>query len=604
MRDATLPRGPDPTAAAERRALLVGQQLAAVDRLMPLLRRSNFDVRRTQRATGTIPLVREIHFDLLVVVLPFPDLRELLSAVRAEDSPNRNAAVMLVAGADEAQTRDELLMRLANRVLSAEAPIEELDKALTAMLHVAPRVSMRGAVRVRLAAQPAEAKVLRLENLSASGMLVTGKDPLPVGSLFGFELELPEQETPIRGQGRVVRLAAAPRHGEQRLGVTFVSVGGEGVEQLRSAVLRERSAAAGPQPLTAGMVAGRTAAPTASPRPSMVQADAPDDAPRRAVGGVRNDGDLAQLREEHAELSPLLDDLLRRGLSRRLGVADWYVTGVELGLESLAAFAGILETVYRGRSGPAETSRQIDDLVDVRRQLAAFADPGSPLPDRVEILVAIRPTLERLLRELVARDDAAEGKGRRHRGMVSQVVFDIQRVLRARGSLDRLHTLLLELQRPGYLFARGALRRRADEIAIQYRGYGSSLGVQTAEVLMSRRGRREALARAESEARRTDDWLGAIHRKVYVGRLRHVASGRFATDFAEERVYPVVADVLSHGYDYLVRAYSAYRHALEMSGTDAGLLDRVSGLAAAIAAAERRGLGGGSATGQGPALLA
>ena len=42
------------------------------------------------------------------------------------------------------------------------------------------------------------------------------------------------------------------------------------------------------------------------------------------------------------------------------------------------------------------------------------------------------------------------------------------------------------------------------------------------------------------------------------------------------------------GAAFLVRAYSAYRHALELTGSDVRLLDRVAGLTAAIAAAEER----------------
>ena len=80
-----------------------------------------------------------------------------------------------------------------------------------------------------------------------------------------------------------------------------------------------------------------------------------------------------------------------------------------------------------------------------------------------------------------------------------------------------------------------------------------------------------------------DDWLAAIHGKVYSPKFAKLASGDFATDFASERLYSVLAETLAAGYEYLVRAYSAYRHALEVVGADARLLDRVAGLAASIA---------------------
>jgi hypothetical protein len=552
-----------PALAPERRALLAGDQIPLVD-FVPLLRRSNFDVRRTRGASGALRLVREVPFDLVVVVLPCPDLAELLAAVREPTAPCRHAAVLLVGANGE--LHDERVTRLANRVLPAQVSAEELEKAVAAVLDVAPRIDMRGAVRVRLGQLEEEARLLRLENVSTSGMLLAGREALPVGSLFGFELQLPDQPIPILGQARVVRHTQAPRSGEQGIGASFVTVGGEGVERLRSAIVRERAGA---------LQATRTATPAA--------------APRSGAAGAVDPEELEMQREELAEMSAFLDDLLRGGLSRRLGVADWYVTGVELGLESLASFVGILETVYRGQSGPPESSRRIADLVAVRSRLAQFAQQERGIAERVDILVEIRPVLERLMRELseTTGDDRSAATARR--GAVAQLAHDVGRATRARRSLANLQALLSELQHPRYLFARGTLRRHAEAICQQYRGYGTTLGLERSELLLDRRGRAEALARTQREAQRTEEWLLAIHRKVYPPKLRRLATGDFDVDFAEERLLPVLSQTLAAGYEYLVRAYGAYQHALEMSGADAGLLGRVASLAASIAESERAG---------------
>ena len=101
---------------------------------------------------------------------------------------------------------------------------------------------------------------------------------------------------------------------------------------------------------------------------------------------------------------------------------------------------------------------------------------------------------------------------------------------------------------------------------------------------MGRRGRRSLAFEVEREIGRLDDWLAAIHKQVYAGKRRPLASGKLADDLAEQRLHPVAGETLAAGYEYLVRAHGAYRHALEMAGADPALLDRVGDLAADIAA--------------------
>ena len=557
MQTSPLVAGATPAAPGERRALLAGDQLALVERFAPLLRRANFDVRRAPTPAGAMRLVEALPFDLLIVALPFPQVRELLDSARAPGSPCLHASVVLVGDDAEPALRDERVTRLANRVLTAQAPPEETDRTVAMLLDVAPRVDLSVTVRVRLAAHESAPRLHRLENLSTSGMLLSGGEPLPLGSLFGFDFDLPDQPVPIRGQARVVRHTVTRRPGEKGFGATFVAVGGEGPETLRRIVLRERQAASPRASLgrSRGAVSAKAATPTGPPP-------------------AARDRELAAMREELAELDPFVDDLLRRSLPRRLGVADWYLTGVELGLESLAAFGAILETVYRGQSGPPESGRRIADLLEVRKRLEEFAQPQRGLDARVEILVALRPALERLLRELAHKSSG--------RSVVHQLAADIQRVVRGRRSLEALRGLLRELEGPRFLFARGALHRRARDVYEQYRGFAACLGMTAPETLTSRAGRRDVLAAAEREAQRTAGWLTAIHAKVYTPRLRRLATGDPVFDLAEQRLEPVLAQVLASGYEYLERAYSAYRHALEMSGADGALLDRVAALGSAL----------------------
>ncbi len=557
-------------ASAERSALIVGEDLARVDAVVPLLRRLNLDVRRAVRGSAASKIAHEGPLDLVVVVLPFRQARDFLMLVRGPRSPCRHAAVLLVRGG-EPMADDEELGPLANRELPGGASAEEFLLALDLLLNVAPRVEMHTSLRMRLGGSPADQpRVAQVENLSTSGMLLSAPEPLPVGSVFGFELDLPSQKDPIRGRAQVVRHTSTAG-GRAGLGASFLSLGGEGPERLKNAVFRERAATGARR-----WIDGNASGPADLPAPS------PAD---RARTGRASAADVVMVQEQLAELEPMLDELLRQGLHRRLGVADWYVTGVELGLESLRTFSAILETVYRGNVSTMETSKRNADLVQVRERLGEFAKPQQDIKRRTDILLEIRPSLERLLRELgeEGTTTADQSSAARRRGVVSQLNADIGRLARSRRSLDEMRGQLLDLRRPRYAIARGTLRRRAAEISRQYRGYGSSLHLDLPQLLLRRQGRKEALAAVEHEIQRMDDWLAAIHGKVYTPKLARAATGDHAKDFATERLHPVLAETLAAGYEYLVRAYSAYRHALEAIGADARLLDRVAGLAASIA---------------------
>src|SRR5439155_22313240 len=106
------------------------------------------------------------------------------------------------------------------------------------------------------------------------------------------------------------------------------------------------------------------------------------------------------------------------------------------------------------------------------------------------------------------------------------------------------------------------------------------------EALLSRSGRKKIKSALGRELERFDKQLQNVHKKIYVGKFRSRSSGDLDTDFAEAKIAPILVETLAAGCDFLVRAYSAYRHSLELTGTDPRLLDRVAGIAATVHAAE------------------
>ncbi|HVS03142.1 MAG TPA: PilZ domain-containing protein, partial [Thermoanaerobaculia bacterium] len=539
----------------ERRVLVASGDLSLVDRFLPILRRANFSLRRALEASAAAELASREAFELVIVALPLSGAGDLLRAVRTEGSRSQQAALLLVADVASLPEEDRPLLDSVNRVLPSDSSPGEIQQTIATLLDVAPRADVRAWVRMVAGIDDdSEPRVYRVENLSAAGMFLAGGQPLPVGTELGFELLLPAQKHLIRGRARVVRHAPAATEGEMGFGAAFLALGGEAPELLRNLVSQERAAAGADPPRERSRAATADAYAPVAPGSGAIY-----------VGDIR---ELAQLEEELADVTPHLEDLLRQGLARRLEVADWYVTGAELGLESLRAFTHILEEVHEGRAGASETAHSLRDLIQVRQRLTEFAKPGQSVPLRIEIMLEIRPTLERLLRELAESgrfgDEYARGAG--HRGVISRLAADIARIFRSRRSLGNLRNTLADLLRTRYAFARRVRRRASERVHHEYGAYVRMLGLPEPKRLASRRGLRSAIRAIDAEIVRLGAKIQAIHDRVYGGRFRERASGEVETDLGEASVAPVMAEILAAGYEYLVRAYTAYRHALEVTG--------------------------------------
>jgi hypothetical protein len=555
----------------ERSALILGDEPDRVDRLVSPLRRANLSVRRAQLASEAERIVQQTPLDLIIVALPVPGADRVVQGLRALGCASRCAGLVVVGSSDGDEPYDRAIGRFANRLLPTDCSELEFRQAVATLLEVAPRIDVPAGAQVRLTLADGRERRLRLENLSISGMLMRTSDPLAVGTVFGFALELPNEPEPIRGRAEVVRLS--PRNPDGRCGVAarFRALGGEAPQRLERLVFRTRGRA----PTAA---AEARSASGSHPRPRTIEAT-PQIDPE----------EVESSRRELAELNPVLDEMLEVGLLKRLVVADWYVTGAELGLESLRAFSTILSSVYEDRAISAEAERRLADLVEVRGQLAEFGRPQQDVPTRVRVLVALRPALERLLREL-AETGAAVGTGlaaARFPGVVSQTVVEIQRLVAARRSLTHLAAQLVALSRPRWLFGRGGGQRSASQLVADFGALAATFGTPlTVDKLRNSRRRRQAAQHVARATRDLERRLANIHRKAFSLRFRRLATDDVEADLQDPKLHRVLLETLAAGSEYLARAYSAYRHALEVIDGDPELIDRVERLGATVSLAE------------------
>ena len=549
----------------------MGDELSLVERFVPLLRRSNLSVQRLLRPSGPIQLAEEAPRDLIVVVAPIANAGRLFARARAEGSPWRHTPVLLVA---ERSTRSELdpaLTRFANRMVPTTVSPDEFQREVADLLDVAPRVAVQASVQLRLVTYESEPRILPVENLSTTGMFVASDEPLPVGTVFGFALALPTEAEPILGQAGVVRKATDGNGGHRGIGVRFLSLGGESSARLDRLVRHQRERSGGVRPAegsSADAKRGGVGASTGStPRPVVPQ--------------------LPQLKEELAELQALLDGHLRRGLARRLGSIDWYLTGMERGLDSLQSFSAVLEATHAARAAAGESPTRAADLALVRRRLGELAQPQQDARARIAILLELRAPLDRLRRELGSGAGVNVSSASRPPDAVAQVLAEIRRLIAARKSFASVRVLLSDMGSARYLFVPGAQKRFAERICQEYRPQANSLGFATPDRITKRKGRKDAHAALERELRALDQRLAAIHEKLFARRFEHLATRDHEADLLDTKALSILIDTLAPGRDYLDRAFSAYHHALELAGADPALLERAATLAATIRRAER-----------------
>jgi DNA-binding response OmpR family regulator len=241
-------------ANAPRNVLVAGVDPAFAARLAPLLGRSSFDVDYVGNARSARDLVRVVAFDVLVLGCPAVgrSMTDLVDLIRAEDSPCRTSAVLLLAPRDRLPEVEPLLAAGLTRALPQDASDTELQEVFAALLRVAPRHSVRITARLQVQLGDDRAEVLtQTENVSANGLLVRATRVFPVGSPVRFELFLRGNSAPVTGRGVVVRHALGSGQRVTGLGIELVELSPGGDTRLRGFLEEQQARAGGGPPLAA-----------------------------------------------------------------------------------------------------------------------------------------------------------------------------------------------------------------------------------------------------------------------------------------------------------------------------------------------------------------
>ena len=224
-----------------KRLLLMGADTPALQRVVPMLLRSDFLVHRVDLANDALRLLGDSRFDLIIARYPLGDLSlaAFVQALRGSLSPSRAAGFLILAEPTHVDDLATFLGRGVNRVVSVDGPSDRLLNAVADLVGVAPRRLVRAVVELELWMRRAAQRLLTLtENVSTSGLLVRGGREFPVGAKVNFELMLPGALAPIEGEAEVVRHTQVGVERLDGIGVAFLSFAGDGEKRLTAFLQR------------------------------------------------------------------------------------------------------------------------------------------------------------------------------------------------------------------------------------------------------------------------------------------------------------------------------------------------------------------------------
>ena len=196
-----------------------------------VLSRSEFEMYRVPAALAAVRMVRQIPFDLMIVVHPLvdTDFAGFHAEIRARSSPCRESQLLVLAPRGRLAELEAFQEDSRLEVVDVDQPQHRLAEAAARYLgpiRVAARYDLRLPVRWR-----GGAARCRTVDLSATGALIalSGERPA-VGTRLDVELGVPEGSILLPSQ--VVRLTETPGDKARGFAVTWIRPGPEELDRL------------------------------------------------------------------------------------------------------------------------------------------------------------------------------------------------------------------------------------------------------------------------------------------------------------------------------------------------------------------------------------
>jgi CheY-like chemotaxis protein len=225
-----------------RICLTVGLLGSAYDPMRALLAKRGFQVDSMSKARQALELTEVVAFDLILVRLPLADmeLSEFLNSLRGRSSESSGAEVFLLADAEDTALARSFLGRGANRVIGLSQGTRGLEGSVGDRLRGADRLELPCSVMIYYKmGEFVSTQLCPVVNISETGLLVDTRQRIPNGHRFTFSLNIPELDSPLRGEAEVVRHVVAARDGSDGIGCKIVNMETGARERLRIHLARK-----------------------------------------------------------------------------------------------------------------------------------------------------------------------------------------------------------------------------------------------------------------------------------------------------------------------------------------------------------------------------
>ena len=226
----------NPPVPESQRILTIVLSRELFDKLEPFLGRDTLDISTVTNGKGSLVLLRNLRFSLIVVEHPLPDMdfADLLAEIRGTDSRSGEAPVLVLTREDP----EALNAIYVDPLVTFHTLFDDADQLLMLTAHklgVAARRSSRLLVQIKVELGAAQImRACQSVNISESGMLLRTERPLPLETEVDLRFTLPYTTREVQAHGRVVRYTDPDAEGLVGLAVHFDSIGEDDQEAIAS----------------------------------------------------------------------------------------------------------------------------------------------------------------------------------------------------------------------------------------------------------------------------------------------------------------------------------------------------------------------------------
>jgi len=190
------------------------------------IRGADIDLQMAPWNDNTLELVQSNSFDAIIIGFPGPitALRRFVQCLRSAGSACQRSGVVLLCEPRHLEAAQTFVGIGAgiNRAICAADMNETLAQTLLEISSVAPRSTLRAPTRVVLHLEQRPLRTFcQTENVSETGMLLRGFGHYPPGTTIDFEINIPGQSDPIRGQATIARTTNVSAEMMEGVGARF-----------------------------------------------------------------------------------------------------------------------------------------------------------------------------------------------------------------------------------------------------------------------------------------------------------------------------------------------------------------------------------------------